>query len=415
MESAHVESEKRNESIKLKQVIKDIKKLAKKVVLRVYRLETKIIPVQKDMIIFESNMGRNYTGNPKYIYEEMVRQGLDKKYRCYIILDDTSIQIPGHAKKIKRSRTLYYMIMGIAGIWVSDSRMPNYIIKRKGVHYIQTWHGTPLKKLAMDMDSINMAGETDIEKYKRNFYKNTRTWDYLISQNHYSTEIFKRAFAFDKTILEIGYPRNDILISGNKKEYIDQLKKSMGLPLDKKVLLYAPTWRDNQYYAKGAYKFTNALDFDLFREKLGDEYVCIVKYHYLVKDNLDWSAYKGFVYNFDMCENIAQLYLVSDMLITDYSSVMFDYSILRRPMLFFAYDLEDYKDNLRGFYFDFLKEAPGPVTRTTGELIDSILNYKPEEYASKYEAFHKKYNHVDDGNASRKVVELIKKLSGYSK
>lgn len=410
MESSHAEPGQNNIGQKIRQVIRKIKKIGKKVVLRIYLLETKIVPVQKNMIIFESNMGRNYTGNPKAIYEEMVRQGLDKKFRCFIILDDTSTPVPGNAKKIKRSRIRYYMIMGIAGIWVSDSRMPNYIIKRKNVHYIQTWHGTPLKKLAMDMESVNMAGETDIERYKQKFYKNTRTWDYLISQNRFSTEIFRRAFAFDKTMLEIGYPRNDILISGNRKEYIDKLKKKMGLPLDKKVILYAPTWRDNQYYGKGAYKFTNALDFDLFREKLGDEYVCIVKYHYLVKENLDWSKYKGFVYNFDMCEDIAQLYLVSDMLITDYSSVMFDYSILRRPMLFFAYDLEDYKDNLRGFYFDFLAEAPGPITGTTDELIDSILNYNEEEYALKYEAFNNKYNHVDDGNASRKVVELIQKI-----
>lgn len=394
----------------IRHVFKEIKKIGRKVVLRIYRLETRIIPVSRNTIIFESNMGRNYTGNPKCIYEEMVRMGLDKKYRCYIVLDDTSTYVPGNAKKIKRTRTRYFMIMGIAGIWVCDCRQPNYIIKRDKVRYIQTWHGTPLKKLAMDMESVNMAGETNIERYKQKFYKNTRTWDYLISQNYFSTEIFKRAFAFDKTVLEIGYPRNDILFFGNNKEYITELKNKMGLPLDKKVILYAPTWRDNEYYEKGAYKFTQALEFDQFREKLGNEYVCIVKYHYLVKENLDWSAYEGFVYKYDMCEDIAQLYLVSDILVTDYSSVMFDYSILRRPMVFFTYDLDEYKDNLRGFYFDFLEEAPGPITQTTDELIDSLLNYKPEKYAVKYEAFHNKYNHADDGNASKKIVKLIEDI-----
>lgn len=396
---------------KMKHALKFVKKAGRRVVLHLYRIETKLVPVQKNIIIFESNMGRNYTGNPRCIYEEMVKQGLDKKFRCYVMLDDVSTYVPGNAKKLRRTRTMYFLIMGIAGTWVSDSRMPNYIIKRKGVHYIQTWHGTPLKKLALDMVSVNMAGETDIEKYKEKFYKNTRTWDYLISQNHFSSEVFKSAFAFDKTMLEIGYPRNDILFSGNNKEYITDLKKKMGLPLDKKVILYAPTWRDNEYYEKGAYKFNQALDFDLFRKKLGDEYVCIVKYHYLVKESLDWSAYQGFVYKYDMCEDIANLYLVSDLLITDYSSVMFDYSVLKRPMLFFAYDLEDYKDNLRGFYFDFLKEAPGPITRTTKELIDSIVNYKAEEFSEKYEAFHNKYNHLDDGSASQKVVQLIQDMN----
>ncbi len=399
---------------KLKKAFKIVKRAVKKIVIQAYKIETKIIPIQKNMIVFESNMGRNYTGNPKSIYEEMVRKGLDKKYRCYFMLDDINTDIPGNAKKIKRTRTRYFFIMGVAGIWVSDCRQPNYIIKRKGVHFIQTWHGTPLKKLALDMDSVNMAGETDIEKYHENFCKNTRTWDYLISQNRYSTEIFKRAFAFDKTMLEIGYPRNDILFYDNNKENIIQLKKKMGLPLDKKVILYAPTWRDNEYYDKGAYKFNQALDFDLFREKLGKDYICIVKYHYLVKENLDWSKYKGFIYKFDMCEDIAELYLVSDMLITDYSSVMFDYSILKRPIFFFAYDLEEYKNNLRGFYFDFLAEAPGPITRTTKELINSILNYQSEDYAIKYEAFHNKYNHADNGKSSEKVVKLIQDIYAKS-
>ncbi|BCJ96281.1 hypothetical protein acsn021_38500 [Anaerocolumna cellulosilytica] len=395
---------------KLKKAIKKVKKKMKKIIILLYRIEIKILPVNKKIIVFESNMGRNYTGNPKAVYEEMVRTGLDKKYRCYIILDNINTPIPGSAKKLRRTRVKYFFLMGIAGIWVSDSRMPKYIIKREGVHYIQTWHGTPLKKLALDMDSVNMAGDTNIERYKKNFYDNTRTWDYLISQNNYSTEIFKRAFAFDKKVLEIGYPRNDILFYGNNEAYISDIKQKFGLPEDKKILLYAPTWRDNEYYEKGSYKFSNAMDFDKLMEKLGEEYVCIVKYHYLVKENLDWSPYKGFVYEFNMCEDIAMLYLAADMLITDYSSVMFDYSLLRRPMLFFTYDLENYKDNLRGFYFDFLEEAPGPVVRTTEELIDSILEYKKDTYREKCEAFYTKYNHADNGKASEAVVELIQNI-----
>lgn len=395
---------------KLKKRYKKFRKFAKKIVIKLYTIETKILPVQKKMIIFESNMGRNYTGNPRYIYEEMVKQGLDKKYRCYIVLDDMNTVVPGNGKKIKRTRIFYFFIMGIAGIWVCDSRQPKYIIKRKNVHYIQTWHGTPLKKLAMDMDSVNMAGETDIEKYKKNFSDNTKTWDYLISQNKYSSEIFKRAFAFDKTILEIGYPRNDILFQGNIDSYILSLKERMGLPLDKKILLYAPTWRDNEYYKKGAYKFNNAMDYDMLQSRLGDEYVCIIKYHYLVTEKIDWSKYKDFIYKFDKCDDIAELYLVSDGLITDYSSVMFDYSILQRPLFFFTYDLEEYKDNLRGFYFDFLEDAPGPIVKTTAELIDSIQNYQKEEYSEKYSAFYEKYNHADDGSASEQIVELITTL-----
>lgn len=381
--------------------------MLKKLVLYVYRILTKVLPLQKQIILFESNMGRNYAGNPKAIYEEMVRQGLDRQYRCYFILEDTTSKLPGAAKAIKRNRLRYFFLFAMAGIWVCDSRLPRYIIKRKGVTYIQTWHGTPLKKLALDMDNVFMAGESTIESYKENFRANTMTWDYLLSQNHYSTEIFRRAFAFTKEMLEIGYPRNDVLFQKNNSSSIASLKESLGLPKDKKIILYAPTWRDNEFYDKGMYKFNPHMDFDLLQKELSQDTVMIIKYHYLIMDQIDWSPYEGFIYSFDMTHDISTLYLVSDILITDYSSVMFDYSLLRRPMLFYCYDLEEYKDNLRGFYFDFISEAPGPITRTTEELIDAIHNYQELTYQDRYQRFIEKYNHADDGNASQKVIDII--------
>lgn len=384
-----------------------IKKVIKKVILFIYTLLTKLLKVKKDVVVFESNLARNYTGNPRYIYEEMVRQGLDKKYKCYYIFEDTDTKIIGNAKKIKNNRFQFFYIMAIARFIVCDTRLPAYFIKRKEATYIQTWHGTPLKKLALDMDEISMAGETGIANYKKNFIENSKTWDYLISQNSFSTKIFRRAFAFDKTMLEIGYPRNDILINDNNDTAIEKLKIKLGLPLDKKIILYAPTWRDNEFYGKGKYKFSPKLDFDLFCQELSEDYVCIVKYHYLVKDNIDWTPYKGFIYDFDLCYDIAELYLVSDLLITDYSSVMFDYSLLKRPMFFYAYDLENYKNHLRGFYFDFVNEVPGPITLTTKDLILSIKNYNNEEYKDKYKAFHEKFNEKDDGTASKQIVDLI--------
>ncbi len=395
----------------VKKGIKKVKKKLKAIVIKVYKLACRVLPLNKNIILFESNLGRNYTGSPRAIYEEMVRQGLDTKYRCYFILEKPDTPLPGSAKAVKRTRLFYFYLFAIAGIWVCDTRLPKYIIKRPGCTYIQTWHGTPLKKLALDMDTVFMAGEKGIDNYKKNFYDNAKTWDYLVSQNRFSTEIFRRAFAFDKEMLEIGYPRNDVLFAKNNSADITQLKKQLGLPLDKKIILYAPTWRDNEYYGKGNYKFNPPLDFQELQNKLSDEFVMIVKYHYLVMDQVDWTPYKGFVYSCDLSFDIADLYLVSDMMITDYSSVMFDYSLLKRPMLFFCYDLEQYKDTLRGFYFDFLAEAPGPVTLTTEELITAIKEYDPMQYQEKQNAFYRKFNHADDGRASERVVELIQKVS----
>lgn len=385
----------------------------KQMVLACYKILTKILPINKKIILFESNLGRNYTGNPKAIYEEMVARGLDKKYRCYFILEDMQTKIPGSAKKIKRNRFRYFYYFAKAGVWISNSQFPMYIIKRKGCTYIQTWHGTPLKKLALDLEAVFMAGEKDISDYKRNFYNNAQTWDYLISQNSYSTEIFRRAFGFTKEILEIGYPRNDILFHKNNKEDIEKIKKELGLPLDKKIILYAPTWRDNEFHGNGRYKFNPRIDFSLLMKQLKDDTVMIVKYHYLVMDQIDWSPYQGFIYTYDMSYDISLLYLVSDMLITDYSSVMFDYSILKRPILFYCYDLNEYKNTLRGFYFDLINEAPGPVVETMPTLLEAIKEYDFNLYKEKYKAFSKKYNHADDGNASGKVIELLTKIVPY--
>jgi CDP-glycerol glycerophosphotransferase len=394
-----------------KNIKKKIKSRLKKAVIGGYQFLIKALPVNKNIIMFESNLGRNYTGNPRAIYEEMVRQGLDKKYRCYFVMENPETPIPGAAKAVKRSRFQYFFLFAISGIWVCDTRLPKYISKRPQCTYIQTWHGTPLKKLALDMDTVFMAGEKGIENYKKNFYDNAQTWDYLISQNNFSTNIFRRAFAFDKEVLEIGYPRNDVLFAKNNLEDITKLKMELGLPLDKKIILYAPTWRDNEFYGKGKYKFNPPLDFMLLKEKLGEDTIIVVKYHYLVMDQIDWTPYKGFIYSCDLSYDISALYLVSDMMITDYSSVMFDYSLLKRPMIFYCYDLEAYKDNLRGFYFDFLEEAPGPVTLTTQELVQEIMNYNPAVYKDKQEAFYQKYNHADEGNASSRIVELIQNIA----
>lgn len=386
---------------------KVIKQIAKKLFLMLYWFFRKVLPVRENVILFESNVGRNYTGNPKAIYEEMIHLGLDKQYRCVYILEDVNTQIPGNVRKVRRLRFLYFYYMAVAGVWISDSRFPEYIVKRKKTKYIQTWHGTPLKKLALDMGSIHMDGESSLEDYKEKFRKNSQTWDYLISQNKFSSEVFRRCFDFQKEMLEYGYPRNDTLFARNNPADILKLKKAYGIPEDKKVILYAPTWRDNEFYGDNRYRFNQAVNYDYLREQLGSEYVLLVKCHYLVQDKIDWSKYDGFVYSFDSKVDIADLYLIADMLITDYSSVMFDYSLLKRPMFFYAYDLTAYKDELRGFYFDYLSEIPGPVSQTTEELARDILSYEEDKWKTLYKAFSEKFNTFDDGNASAKVVELI--------
>ena len=389
----------------------DMKKIVKKVikvpVLILYHLFLLCNRVDKKIILFESNLGRNYSGNPRFIYEEMVARGLDQVYQCYYILEDVTTKLPGNAKKVRRISLRYLYLFSKAGFWVSDTRMPTYLKKRKKTVYIQTWHGTPLKKLALDLEQVTMEGEKSLAEYKKRFAINVKTWDYLISQNAYSTGIFQKAFAFDKQVLEIGYPRNDILFHQNNSQDILLIKQRRMLPTDKKVILYAPTWRDNEHHGHLTYKFSSQIDFTYLQEKLASEYIIIVKAHYLVGELKDFHKYRGFLYQFDASFDIAELYLISDLLVTDYSSVMFDYSLLHRPMLFYTYDLDQYKDSLRGFYFDFMEEAPGPIVITTEQLVGEILEYDFNKYEAKYHAFMKKYNHADCGNASKRIVDLF--------
>ncbi len=390
-----------------------IKEIIRDLAIAAYKIGSIFIPVKDNVILFESSNGRNYTGNPKYIYEEMVRQGLDKKYKCIWSFQNPAIEIPGNGEKIKRSRFKFLYYSRRSKFWIFDSRHQYYLRKNKKTKYIQTWHGTPLKKLALDMEKVNMSGHQNIEKYRENFAKNTSAWDYLISQNSYSSEIFKRAFAFDGEMLEIGYPRNDILINENNETKINEIKNKLGIDKNKKIILYAPTWRDNEYYDSGVYKFATEMDFNAMKNALSDDYVLIVKFHYLVKDKINWEDYGDFVIECNEMWDIQELYLISDILITDYSSVMFDYALLNRPILFFTYDMEFYKDNLRDFYFD-INTVPGPLIETTDELVDFIKNNTKEEYfekyGDKYQAFKEKYNEFDDGKASENIIKLIKEF-----
>ena len=369
------------------------------------------LPVKNNRIMLESFLGRNVSGNPKYLYQQLVSDDLDKKYELIWILNNLDEPIEGNCKKVKRKSLMYYYYMATAKYWFFNCRQSDEIKKREENIYLQTWHGTPLKKLGMDMDNVNMAGQTDINDYKRKFYDNSRRWDYLLAQNDYSKEIFKRAFSFDKTILE-GYPANDILYNKNNAEDILEIKRKLEIPQDKKVILYAPTWRDNNFYKKGHYRMSIELDLDKMQKELGNEYIILLRMHYLITNNLNIEKYQGFVYDYSQGYDIQELYLVSDILITDYSSVMFDYSNLNRPIIFFTYDIEQYRDSLRGFYFDFEREAPGPLVTDTEGVIEAIksLDELNQKYENKRKAFYNKFCHIDNGSAASNILKEVLKI-----
>lgn len=370
-----------------------------------------LLPAHPKLIIFESFLGKQYSCNPKAIYEYMLKSY--PNYKMYWCIDKDHVEnFSGNDLKLIRRYSLKWLIiLGFAKYWITNSRMPSTISKPRHTTYIQTWHGTPLKKLVFDMAEVHMANVTTAERYKANFYKESRNWDYLISPNRYSSEIFERAFRFKKKMLEYGYPRNDILHHCNNNEYVEVLKKQLGIPLNKKVILYAPTWRDNQFHSVGQYKFKLPLDLDELQLKYGEEYIIVLRMHYLVAENFDLSTYDGFAYDFSQSVNINELYLISDLLITDYSSVFFDYANLKRPIVFYMYDIEEYRDTLRGFYFDIEKEAPGPIVKNMQELNDALDTFnsygKYIDSEENYQKFYDKYCYLEKGRSAEHLVKNI--------
>lgn len=364
------------------------------------------IPKNHKLIIFESFLGKQYSCNPRAIYEYIKEN--HPEYKMFWSVDKryTSVFEEEGIPYLKRFSISWLVKMTRARYWVTNSRMPLWIQKPKETIYLQTWHGTPLKKLATDMKEVYMPGTTT-ENYKKNFTSESNKWDYLISPNAYSTEIFSRAFNVENSkIIETGYPRNDILYNLNNKGTINSLKTKLKLPLNKKIILYAPTWRDDEYHGKGSYKFNLKLDLSEMKKSLGNEYIILLRLHYLISENLDLSAYEGFAYNYSNYQDISHLYLISDMLVTDYSSVFFDYANLRKPMFFYVYDIENYRDKLRGFYFNFEETAPGPLVKTTEELIKEILT-NGEYNIDQMRVFYEKFCKLEDGQASRRVVEKV--------
>ncbi len=208
-------------------------------------------------------------------------------------------------------------------------------------------------------------------------------------------------------MLELGYPRNDALSHVDPDE-IRSLKVRLGIPPDKRVVLYAPTWRDDQHSSALGYTLQLPLDFDRLRAELGGEYVILFRAHYLIGNAFDFEKYAGFVMDVSDVSDINELYLVSDTLVTDYSSVFFDYANLKRPIVFYMYDLDDYTDNMRGFYID-LADLPGPIVRTGDELAAAIrsADTQDQRLAERYRRFNERFNYLDDGHASERVIQRV--------
>ncbi|MCW2915949.1 MAG: putative glycerophosphotransferase/glycosyltransferase [Actinomycetia bacterium] len=372
-------------------------------------LQEKFYPLHRslrlrDSVVFISWKGKQCADNPRAIADELRRRGDDREHLW--VVRDTSTQAPPGATVVRQWSRDYYEALARSRYLITNDDMPKSYVKREGQTYLQTWHGTPLKRIGFDIERVRFASGSS---YLDHLAEDVAKWDVMLSPNPFSTPILRQAFRFDREILETGYPRNDVLHSAAAPALAASVRARLGIPVGKKVVLYAPTWRDDQFYGGGRYRFDLRLDLQRARKELGEDHVVLVRGHHLIADDVYDPAYGDFVINVTSYPDIADLYLVSDVLITDYSSAMFDFAGTGRPMLFFTYDLEEYRDELRGFYFDFEARAPGPLLATSDDVIEALrdLDTVAGAHRQAYDRFISEFHPVADGCAAARVVDRL--------
>ena len=379
------------------------------------------VAVDPRLVFFEAYGGRSYACSPKAIYQAMIA---DARFDgCEFVWSFREGAAPGpdeepdlrRARCVRRGSPEYFDALSRAGAIIVNNRLPEYVYPRAGQTYVQCWHGTPLKRLGYDVAHMEAALNTADELAQR-FGIDARKWTWLLSPSPFSTEHLADAFGVapedrPRVVLEAGYPRNDVLaqirLTGDA-ELPALLREKLGIPAGKKALLYAPTWRDDSFEDGVGYTFDYLLDFDAMRAVLGDEWVVLFRPHYYIENAFDFEKYEGFVINVARVGDINDLYLAADALVTDYSSVMFDYANLRRPILLFVPDLDHYRDDVRGFYFD-IREVPGPLCADTASLIAEIgrLGEYGGRYGEAYGRFVARFCPLDDGLASQRVIARV--------
>lgn len=372
--------------------------------------------VDAGLIVFESFVGRAYAGSPRALYESMLDDPRFATYRFAWALRD-----PGHAVEFAALQTArtsvvafgsadYYRAFARARVWISNSILLPELVPR-GQLYVQSWHGTGIKRIGFDVAPMVDAAkdakpETD-ERYRIEAPK----IDVFLSPAPFGTKVFASAFRLPEAgagspFVETGNPRNDVLAAADLAQ-VTAARTRLGLADGIRSVLYAPTFRDDQHEQRTGYVFGQPLELDKLADALAPEHVLLYRAHYLAAASVDVRRDDGFLRDVSRVDEVNELLLASDVLITDYSSLCFDFTLLDRPMIFYVYDLDHYAGGLRGFYFP-IEELPGPLVRTQDELTAALLD---PDLAARYAPRRRQVRELmcphDDGRVSARVLDLI--------
>jgi len=353
-------------------------------------------------IIWNSFHGR-FSDSPRALWERLA--GRPDIEHCWLADPAHRAAFPAEVTTVDIASPQAVALLETADLLVANTHTELEWRKSPRTTYVQTWHGTPLKRIHRD---VLWAPEGRLDRLDRDVAK----WDLLLSPNPVSTSRLVGAFRYGGEVLESGYPRNDLLSDPAAEAVGRQVRAGLGIPADATVVLYTPTWRDNEVFADGSPAVPLMLDVERFSEALGPDHVLLVRAHNMVTGRSRVTR-TPHVHDVSYFPDVRDLYCATDVLVTDYSSTMFDFAVTGRPIVHYAYDLEDFQSSIRGFYFDLLPEAPGPVVRTTDEVVDVIrdIDATVAAHADRYAAFRERYTCLEDGRAGERVLEQLGLLS----
>jgi CDP-glycerol glycerophosphotransferase (TagB/SpsB family) len=350
--------------------------------------------MQADVLLAETFRGKGVGDNPGAIVRELQARetGIDVVW----VVDDPAVLVTSGARAVTRLSAEWYALMGGAAFYVSNAGAPYWFVKKPGQVHLQTWHGTPLKRIGEDRG----PGDFATWRHRRRIAQQASGWDGLVSPSPYCSAIFRTAFRYDGPLLELGQPRNDVLIN-DRGDLRLRTREKLGIGDGQQVVLYAPTWRDH-LGSRDAKPLL--LDPDTLTRHLPDT-VVLIRGHY--NSIGDPAVYAGHPRVLDVTRypDVADLFLAADALVTDYSSVMFDFVLTDRPIVLLVPDLELYRDVQRGFYFDIEESAPGPLVTTT-EAVAEVLQGE-DRWQQARAGFRQRFCPYDDGRASARTVDWL--------
>ncbi|QZY51158.1 bifunctional glycosyltransferase/CDP-glycerol:glycerophosphate glycerophosphotransferase [Leucobacter tenebrionis] len=356
-------------------------------------------PIKDDLALFEANMGSSVFDNPRAVFEQLRRSNPEINAVWAVNGNPRLDAELGSAPRVQRGSLRYLWMLARAKYIVDNQSLPNYFVKRDEQRYLQTWHGIPYKKIGFDL-VLTMS-----KQEQKRVSEAVAAWDGLVSPSDYFEEVFLPAFDYHGPLIRGGYPRNDVLLQLAERKR--ELRAKLDIGADRKVVLYAPTFRDG---TRGKRDEELHFDIEKWDERFGDDVTLLIRSHYLNRFSIP-ERFKGRCIDVSDYGDVAELYAISDVLVTDYSSVMFDFALLGRPIVIFAPDYEEFTTQSRGAYFDLSANAPGAFTLTEDEMFNAVrAGLSADTASAELLDFRRKFCGEEDGRASERAVQFL--LSG---